>query len=305
MDHIARLARGARLALCGLSLCAMPAAARIDLSGEWAPLYHEDAPERGPGPELGDYMGIPINDAARLQADSWDAGRISVVQEYQCRPHGSDYALRGLGQIRVWREIDPATQRVVAFKVHLLAWDSERTIWLDGRAHPPDNAPHTWQGFSTGEWVGNQLVVTTTHLKTNYLRRNGLPRSDKAVATEHWMRHGNYLTVLTVIDDPVFLTEPWVRSHNWSLDPGQHIGIFGCEYAPEVPAPVGTVPHHLPGTNPFLREISEWYGIPFEATRGGAETQYPEYRQRLNGYNPPAKCDRYCTCTNLFNCVLR
>ena len=56
-----------------------PAAAQVDFSGQWAPLYHEDNPERIPGPEPGDYTGLPLNEAARLQADSWDADRISVV----------------------------------------------------------------------------------------------------------------------------------------------------------------------------------------------------------------------------------
>ena len=35
--------------------------------------FHEDAPERGPGPELADYLGIPINDAARMRGDTWQA----------------------------------------------------------------------------------------------------------------------------------------------------------------------------------------------------------------------------------------
>ena len=290
------------LFLLGAALVAAPLDAQVDFTGEWAPLYHEDGPERGPGPELADYTEMPINDAARMQADSYDADRISVVEEYQCRPHGADYALRGLGQVRIWRDIDPASQRVIAFHMHFLAWDSERTIYLDERPHPPADALHTFQGFSTGVWEGNMLTVTTTHLKTNYLRRNGLPRSDQATLTEHWTRHGEYLTITTVIEDPVFLTEPLVRSDNWYLDPGQHIGIFGCEYAAEVPRPAGAVPHHLPGTNPNLNEFANWYGLPFEATRGGAETLYPEYRSKITPYNPPARCTRYCHCTSLFNC---
>ena len=290
------------LFLLGAALVAAPLGAQVDFTGEWAPLYHEDGPERGPGPELADYTEMPINDAARMQADSYDADRISVVEEYQCRPHGADYALRGLGQVRIWRDIDPASQRVIAFHMHFLAWDSERTIYLDGRPHPPADTLHTFQGFSTGVWEGNMLTVTTTHLKTNYLRRNGLPRSDRATLTEHWTRHGEYLTITTVIEDPVFLSEPLVRSDNWYLDPGQHIGIFGCEYAAEVPRPAGTVPHHLPGTNPNLNEFANWYGLPFEATRGGAETLYPEYRSKITPYNPPARCSRYCHCTSLFNC---
>ncbi len=31
----------------------------------------------------------------------------------------------------------------------------------------------------------------------------------------------------------------------------------------------------------MLREFSEEYGVPFEASRGGAETMYPEYRKKL------------------------
>ena len=287
-----------------LLACASPAAAQVDFSGQWAPVYHEDNAERIPGPELADYTGLPLNDAARLQADTWDADRISVVSSYQCRPHSADYGMRGLGNLRVWADLDEK-QQLVAFHTYMPAWGSERTIWMDGRPHPPDYAEYTFQGFSTGVWEGNMLTVTTTHLKTNYLRRNGVPRSDKATSTEHWLRHGDYLTVVTVIEDPVFLTEPLVRSDNWYLDPGQHIGVFGCEYAPELPRPAGAVPHHLPGTNPYLREFSEWYGLPFEATRGGAETLYPEYREKLGAYKAPSKCDRYCTCTTLFDCQLR
>jgi hypothetical protein len=282
-----------------------PASAQIDFTGEWAPFYHEDAVERGPGAEMGDYTELPINDAARLRADSFDPDRISVEQEYQCRPHSPDYGMRSLGAMRIWRDIDPATQRVTAFHTHMLAWDSERTIYLDDRPHPPDWAPHTWQGFSTAKWSGNMLTITTTHLKENYLRRNALPRSDQAIVTEHWIRHGDVLTVITITEDPVFLTEPLVRSTNWYLDPGQHLNIFGCEYAPEVPRPEGTVPHFAHGDNPFLHEFADFYGLPFEATRGGAETLYPEYQSKLKQYKRPEKCERYCRCLGIYECDLK
>ena len=54
-------------------LIATPAWAQVDFSGEWAPRFWEDQPERVPGPELGNYLGIPINAAARMRADTWDA----------------------------------------------------------------------------------------------------------------------------------------------------------------------------------------------------------------------------------------
>src|SRR5215510_2880210 len=291
------VAIGAALAL--ITLRASAASAQVDFTGQWAPLYHEDTIERIPGPELGDYTGLPLSEAGRLRAESWDPDRISVVQEYQCRPHSADYSLRGLAPLRIWADYDRATQKIVAFHTHIGAYENERTIYLDGRPHPPDYAPHTFQGFSTGVWEGNMLTINTTHLKENYLRRNGVPRSGKATFTEHWARHGDWLTVITVIDDPAFLTEPLVRSDNWFLDPGQSIGVFGCETAAEVPAPEGTVPHWLPGTNPNLKEFANWYGLPAEATRGGAETLYPEYRSKLKEYKPPEKCERYCACTSL------
>jgi hypothetical protein len=280
-----------------LAVFGLPAFCQMDFVGEWAPLFHEDFPERIPGPELGDYMGIPINDAARLRGDSYDADRISVVTEYQCRPHGGDYSMRGLSNMRVTEEYDPESNHLLAIHTRMSFDEQARTIWMDGRPHPSELAKHTFQGFSTGTWEDNILAVYTTHQKESYLRRNGLPRSDKATFVEHWVRHGNLLTIVTAITDPAFLTETLVRSQTWQLDPGQRIGRSYCEYAPEVPKPVGTVPAHLPGTNPFLHEVADWYGLPYEATRGRAETMYPEYQDKApKAEHVPAACDRYCQC---------
>jgi hypothetical protein len=49
----------------------------------------------------------------------------------------------------------------------------------------------------------------------------------------------------------------------------------------EIDRPLGVIPHHLPGENPFLEAFQENHGIPREAALGGAETTYPEYRERL------------------------
>ena len=133
---------------------------------------------------------------------------------------------------------------------------------MDGRPHPPDYAAHTWQGFSTGKWEGDMLTITTTHLKTGWIRRNGIPRSDKATVTEHLIRHGDYLTWIVVIDDPVYLTEPFIRTTNFVWDPHQQIAPYPCQIVVEVDRPEGAVPHHLPGTNTFLGEFPAKYGIP-------------------------------------------
>jgi hypothetical protein len=252
----------------------------IDLSGEWAPRFHEDQPERIPGPDIGDYLGLPINAAGRLHADSWDASLLTLP-EHQCKPHPADYSPRGPANLRLWKEIDTASQQIVAWHTHISWQAPERTIYMDGRPHPPEYAAHTWQGFSTGEWEGEMLKVTTTHLKMGWIRRNGVPRSDTATLVERFVRHGNVLTLISWINDPVYLEEPFVRTTNWELDPRQNIAPYPCQIVVEVDRPQGTVPHHLPGTNPFLNEFPAKFALPPEAARGGAETMYPEYQLKL------------------------
>lgn len=269
----------AALALA-LLLASTPAAAQRDLAGMWAQRFHEDLPERGAGPEIGDYTGLPVNDAARLRADSWDAGKWTVP-ERQCEPHPADYGPRGPANLRIGRTVDPVSQDVIAWHVTVMWQLQQRTIYMDGRPHPSERAQHSWQGFSTGEWEGDMLKVTTTHLKEGWVRRNGLPRSDKARLTEYFIRNGNYLTLVTVVEDPVYLTEPLVRTSDWVLDPGVQLSPFSCIPTIEIERPRGAVPHYLPGTNPYLGEYAESEGLPLEVARGGAQTMYPEYRQVL------------------------
>lgn len=256
-----------------------PAFAQIDFSGVWGVRMYEDQPERVPGPELGDFLGIPINEAARLRAAAWDAS-IQTLSEWQCRPHSADYIWRGPSPLRISKDVDPVSREVTAFHAEWLR-SVDRPIYLDGRPHPSPNAPHTWAGFSTGTWEGDMLTVEVTHLKEGYLRRNGLPRSDKATLREHWIRNGDFLTVVTIITDPVYLTEPFVRTTDYELSLNQQIPPYPCGVVQEIDRPKGQVPHFLPGTNPYMTEFSMRHGIPLEATRGGAETMYPEFRVRL------------------------
>ncbi len=266
-----------RSVLFAAAICAAASAhAQIDLSGEWSPRYHEDQPERGPGPDLVEYHGIPINEAARRRGLSWSASLLSMP-EHQCKPHPSDYAHRGPAEMRIWKEVDSTTQALVAYHTRLRWQGPERTIWMDGRGHPPEYAAHTWQGFSTGRWDGDVLVVTTTHLKNGWLRRNGLPRSDEASVTEHFFRHGDYLTHVSIIDDPIYLTEPFIRTSNWVLDPRQVLTPYLCDVVTEIVLPRGEVPHYLPGQNPFIDDYAERYGVPIDAALGGAETMYPDF----------------------------
>ena len=67
------------------ALAAIPAAAQVNLSGEWAARQHEDQLERAPGPAVGDYLGLPINAAARMRANSWQASLLEIPEEQRHR----------------------------------------------------------------------------------------------------------------------------------------------------------------------------------------------------------------------------
>jgi hypothetical protein len=269
---------------------AAPVRAQVSLVGEWSPRYHEDQPDRIPGPELGDYTGLPITDGARLAADSWDASRLTL-REHQCKVHNGPYILHGPIHIRIWEEKDLRTQQVSALRIYLNTYEQERTIWMDGRPHPPDWAPHTWQGFSTGKWDGDILTVFTTHIKQEWIRRNGVPNSEKSTMIEHFIRHGDILSHLELWSDPVYLTEPLIRSEDFVLN-DRTVGdwLWPCEYVDEIlDRPRGAVPHYLPGRSPFEGDFAYRYGVPVEAAKGGAETTYPEYMAKLRTLPKPGK----------------
>ena len=254
----------------------------LDLSGNWAPLLHEDQPERIPGPELVDYLGLPITDGARQFALSWDASRLTLP-EHQCRVHIVSYIYRGPLNLRIWEERDPQSQRLIAIRQYISTYEQWRTIWMDDRAHPPEEAPHTFMGFSTGTWEGDVLNVYTTHIKQGWIRRNGLPESDKATLTEHFIRHADILTHVSIINDPVYLSEPLIKTQDFRMQTQQGQNwLYPCDAAEEIDRPDDVVPNYLPGENPFLGEFASKHGIPVEAVLGGAETMYPEYQLKLN-----------------------
>jgi hypothetical protein len=271
-----------------LTTVAVPASAQIDLSGIWAPIFHEDQVERIPGPDAGDYAGLPINDALRLRADTWDASLLTLP-EHQCKPHPSTYGFRGVGNLRIWSDVDPTTQRMIRISTHIQWQEQHRDIWMDGRPHPPEYTPHTWQGFSTGRWEGDTLIVTTTHLKAGWIRRNGLVLSDRATMEDRFYRHGDFLTHVYIIQDPVYLTQPLIKTNGFRLLLNGRIDPYPCQSVVEVPRPKGVVPHHLLDTNHASEEYAAKHQIPVEAVRGGAETALPEYAAKMRTMKAPAK----------------
>jgi len=238
--------------------------------------------ERGAGPEIGDYGGVPINEAARLFGLSYDASRLTLRQ-HQCDGYVAPYQIRAIGNARAWEERDPHTHRLTAIHWYNQTFEGKRTIWMDGRPHPPAYAPHTWMGFSTGRFVDNALEVQTTHLKQGWLRRNGLPESDQATMVEFFLRHGDRLTHTAVVTDPVYLAEPFVKTTDFFRQPIDHQAwLFPCDDSDQIAgrAP-DDVPNYLFGQNPFVNEYGTTHQVPLLGHLGGPDTIYSEFGARL------------------------
>src|SRR5437667_4154912 len=228
-----------------------PAFAQFDLSGTWASRSNQDDMERGAGPDPVDYLALPLNDDGRAKALSYNYSMLSLP-EYQCGYLTPFYIVLGPFGLRISSELDPITGKVIAWKIGGWVDRDSTTIWIDGRPRPSPNAPHTYGGFTTGVWEGDTLTTYTTHMKASMIRRNGAPVSDQATMTMHMVRHGDLLTIRALIEDPVYFSEPYVRSRIWTLDPVGNLanGVSSpCEPIAELP-PAGTataVPHYLHG----------------------------------------------------------
>jgi hypothetical protein len=217
-----------------------------------------------------------------LFALSYDASRVTL-RHHQCDGYVAPYSVRSIGNARAWEDRDPHTQRLVAVHWYNQTFEGHRTIWMDGRPHPPAYAPHTWMGFSTGRFVGNALEVQTTHLKQGWLRRNGLPESDQATLVEFFVRHGDRLTHTSVITDPVYLDGPEIRTTDFFRQPVDHQSwLFACDDGEQIlgRAP-DAVPNHLFGENPFVKEFGQTYHLPAAAYLGGRETSEPDFVARM------------------------
>jgi hypothetical protein len=111
--------------------------------------------------------------------------------------------------------------------------DSERTIFLDGRKHPPagDTFLH---GHSVGRWEGDTLVAETTNFKAHPIGLStSLPGSTRKRVTERFRlgQDGKGLNYSGVIEDPVYLARPVEWSGQWLYRPNMPHSNEKCDLA--------------------------------------------------------------------------
>jgi hypothetical protein len=109
--------------------------------------------------------------------------------------------------------------------------ESERTIFLDGRRHPP--AGDTFLlGHSVGRWEGDTLVAETTNFKDHLMGLSTtLPSSTQKRLVERF-RVGDdrkSLSYSGVIEDPVYLARPVEWTGRWEYRPNMPHSNEKCD----------------------------------------------------------------------------
>jgi hypothetical protein len=212
--------------------------APIDLTGYWVSVVTEDWRYRMVMPQTGDYGSVPLSAEGRRVADTW-----KPEQAGGCEAFGVGAGMRAPGRLHITWENDST------LRIDTEAGAQTRRLYLGA---PPAAGGPSWQGTSAATWDGppdvidvlrtggfdqlnrgtgqaarrlawTPLKVVTTNFRAGWLRANGVPYSDRATITEHFMRYavpdgGEWLTVRTVVDDPRYLVQPFMTSTNFKKE---------------------------------------------------------------------------------------
>ena len=231
-----------RLALlpAALLVLAAPAVAQADLTGFWAPTFAAVEPDAAMIAKLPpdtvviddtgaaefprmEFGGLKLTAAAQAHAETWNPDDEMTLQRV-CLPPSIVYSVQGPFPF----EIDQ-TRDVIVFRYEY--YDQVRLIFMDGRAHPAADAPHTKMGHSIGHWEGDELVVDTTHIAPSTITNNGLDHSAAVHMVERYKRSpdGKALLATQWFEDPEVLDNNGARFIRWDKRPGQYVLPYECD----------------------------------------------------------------------------
>jgi hypothetical protein len=245
------------------------AVAPIDLTGYWVSVVSEDWRHRMLTPRKGDFESLVLNPEGVRVANTWDLEKDNQAG-LQCKAFGVGGIMRQPGRIHItWQDdntlkmdFDAGTQtRLLNFDktkqptgekgwqgFSIAAWEGPGAGQRGGAARG-DAAPRDAGGGGAGLrggpappssiFEGGSLKVVTTNFREGYLRKNGVPYSESATITEFIHRlpkspNGDeWLLVVTVVDDPKYLREPFYTSTQFKLEPnGAKFSPTPCKTAP-------------------------------------------------------------------------
>jgi hypothetical protein len=202
-------------------------AAPIDLTGYWVSYVTENWRYRMVTPAKGEYRRIPASSAALSVINAWDPAA-DERSGNQCKSYGAGAIMSVPGRLHItWRDAD-------TLRIDTDAGTQTRLFHFSPRASASSTQARSWQGESIATWErategndgggGGSLRVVTSNLRAGYLRKNGVPYSESATVTEHFdvaplPDGGKLLLVTTIVEDPVYLTGPYIVSPHFKKEP--------------------------------------------------------------------------------------
>ncbi|BBC72123.1 conserved hypothetical protein [Altererythrobacter sp. B11] len=233
--------------LMALAALCLPAAALAqgdgappDLEGFWAPVFDMGDPDPKMVAELPadtviiadsgvaefprmEFGGLKLTPQALEHAKSWQPTD-DMTLDRVCVPPSIVYSVQGPFPFEVHQ-----TKDLIAFKYEY--FDQVRLIFMDGRGHPPADAPHSKMGHSIGHWEGDELVVDTTHIAPSTITNNGLDHTADVHMVERYRLSpdGKKLMAMQWFSDPEVLENNGARWIEWDRRPGQYVFPYECD----------------------------------------------------------------------------
>ena len=201
--------------------------APIDLTGYWVSYVTENWRYRMVTPAKGEYRRIPASPAALPIINAWDPVADQRAGN-QCKSYGAAAIMSVPGRLHItWQDAD-------TLRIDTDAGTQTRFLRFTARApgdKPASASRATWQGESNARWervaapdTGGSLRVVTSNLRAGYLRKNGVPYSERTTLSEHFdiaplPDGGTLLLVTAIVEDPVYLNMPYVVSPHFKKEP--------------------------------------------------------------------------------------
>ena len=170
-----------------------------------------------------EFGGLKLKPAALANAEGWQAESEMTLQKV-CTPPSIVYSVQGPFPFEIYQ-----TPELIVFKYEY--YDQMRLIHMDGREHPPADAPHSKMGHSVGRWEGDELVIDTTHIAPSTITNNGLDHSDKVHMVERYKlsADGRRLMATQWFEDPEVLDNNGARFIQWAKQDGQYVYPYECD----------------------------------------------------------------------------
>ena len=203
-----------------------------DLSGTWDVEHNRGCPPEGcfdfDAPKEFGKIGLGLKSGLPYQPWALELAkaRTAALRKDDPLSHCLPIGILELQTIPMIRKIVQVPGLIVSLSEYNASY---RQIFTDGRPAPVDPQP-SWNGYSTGKWEGDTLVVQTTGFRDGiWLDTFGDPITDAAKVTER-IRRVNFgrLEVEVTVDDPKAYTKPWTVKLNQNLVPDTDLLDYIC-----------------------------------------------------------------------------